>query len=133
MGVLCFTFETFECHDFRFEDFIVRRALARKILTLFKLSFVGYLQNFDNACFLCLITSLQSSLNHGLLFFGFVEVFRIHRFEISIRVDGKLAIGSEEIAKDSIVKDWSRREWKSSSLLCSIFISDYDLQKRYMY
>ena len=61
----------------RLEAFIVRRAFALKFLTLFKFSFVGYLQNFDNACLRYFMASLHSSLYHGLLFFGFVEVFGI--------------------------------------------------------
>ena len=51
----------------RLEAFIVRRAFALNFLTLFKFSFVGYLQNFDNACLRCFMASLHSSLYHGLL------------------------------------------------------------------
>ena len=72
----------------------MRRAFALLIFTLFKFSFVGYLQNFARACFLCLITFLQSSLYHGLLFFGFVEVFGMHLFDISVREDVKSATRS---------------------------------------
>ena len=66
----------------RLEAFIVRRAFALKFFTLFRFSFVGYLQNFDNACLRCFMASLHSSLYHGLLFFGFVEVFGILLFLI---------------------------------------------------
>ena len=71
----------------RLEAFIVRRAFALKFFTLFRFSFVGYLQNFDNACLRCFMASLHSSLYHGLLFFGFVEVFGILLLEISRRED----------------------------------------------
>ena len=71
----------------RLEAFIVRRAFALKFFTLFRFSFVGYLQNFDNACLRCFMASLHSSLYHGLLFFGFVEVFGILLLAMSRRED----------------------------------------------
>ena len=52
----------YDFHGFRLADFIVRRAFA--LLTSFKFSFVGYLQNLDNACFHCLIASLQSTMDY---------------------------------------------------------------------
>ena len=59
---------------------------------MFKLSLVGNLQNLDKVSFLCLIASLQSSLYHGLLFFGLVEVFGMHFSLISISEEVKSAI-----------------------------------------
>ena len=81
----------------RLEAFIVQRAFALKFLTLFKFSFVGYLQNFDNACLRRFMASLQSSLYHGLLFVGFVEVFGIILLEISRREEVKSSRGSKEL------------------------------------
>ena len=94
---------------FRLADFIVRRALALCILTFFKFAPVGYLQNFDNACFRCITTFLQSLLYHGLLFFGFVKVFGIHLSDISIR-EVKSVTRSEELLKLSMLKSCSHNK-----------------------
>ena len=59
----------------------------------------GDLLNLDRACLRCLIASLQSSLYHGLLLIGFVEVWEIHSLGISIREEVKSAIGSEDSLK----------------------------------
>ena len=59
----------------------------------------GDLLNLDRACLRCLIASLQSSLYHGLLLVGFVEVWEIHSLDISIREEVKSAIGSEDSLK----------------------------------
>ena len=97
-------------HDLRLEAFIVRRAFALKFLTLFKFSFVGYLQNFDNACLRCFMASLHSSLYHGLLFYGFVEVFGILLLEISRREEVKSSRGSKELLNLSILRLSSHNE-----------------------
>ena len=77
------------------EAFIGRRAFALEFLTLFKFSFVGYLQNFDNACLRCFMASLHSSLFHGLLFFGFVEKYLENRSLIRSKLDyGSIIYGS---------------------------------------
>ena len=55
-----------------------------------KLLVFGDLLNLDRACLRCLIASLQSSLYHGLLLVGFVEVWGIHSFDISIREENQL-------------------------------------------
>ena len=94
----------------------MRQALALCILTLFKFSFVGNLQNFARACFLCLIAFLQSSLYHGLFFFGFVEVFGIHLFDISVREDVKSATRSVELSKFSMSKKLLHNERNCSQL-----------------
>ena len=52
------------------------------------------MQNFDKDCFRCLIAYLQSSLYQGLLFFGLVEVLRMHLSLISIREEVKSEIRS---------------------------------------
>ena len=83
----------------------MRRAFALLTLTSFKFSFVGYLQNLDNACFRCLIASLQSSLYHGLLFFGFIEVLGIHLSDMSMRDEVKSETRSVELWKFSIFKN----------------------------
>ena len=49
-------------------------ALALNTLVSFKLLEFGDFLNLDRACLRCLIASLQSSLYHGLLLVGFVEV-----------------------------------------------------------
>ena len=54
---------------------MIRRDFALNTLQVFKLSLVGIL---DKVSFLCLMASLQSSLYHGLLFLGLVEVFGMH-------------------------------------------------------
>ena len=59
--------------------------------------------------FLCLIASLQSSLNHGLLFFGLVEVFGMHFSLISISEEVKSAMRSVESERDVVVKDSSHK------------------------
>ena len=89
---------------------MVRRALALNSLTLFNFPFVGYLQDLDNACFLSLMASLQSSLYHGLLFVGLVEVVGIHLPQISIREEVYPAMGSSESERDTAVKDSSHKE-----------------------
>ena len=53
---------------------IVLWALALNILMSLKLLVFGDLLNLDRARLRCLIASLQSSLYHGLLLVGFVEV-----------------------------------------------------------
>ena len=53
---------------------IVLQALALNTLMSLKLLVFGDLLNLDRACLRCLIASLQSSLYHGLLLVGFVEV-----------------------------------------------------------
>ena len=55
--------------------------------------------------FRCLIASLQSSLYHVLLFFGFVEIFGIHFSDIVIREEVKSVIGSEESKRKVSVRD----------------------------
>ena len=55
--------------------------------------------NLFRAFFLVLIASLHSSLYHGLLFVGFVEVFGIHLVDISMREEVKSDKGSEESLK----------------------------------
>ena len=89
---------------------MVRRALALNSLTLFKFSFVGYLQNLNNDCFLSLIASLQSSLYRGLLFLGLVEVLGIHLPQILIREEVNPAMGSTESERDTAVKNSSLKE-----------------------
>ena len=79
------------------------RAYALNTFTTFKLSLVGYFLNLFRAFFLVLIASLHSSLYHGLLFVGFVEVFGIHLEDISIREEVKSDKGSEESLKFSKV------------------------------
>ena len=59
--------------------------------------------NLFRAFCLVLITSLHSSLYHGLLFVGFVEVFGKHLEDISIREEVKSDKGSEESLKFSKV------------------------------
>ena len=54
--------------------FFVLRALALNTLMSLKLLVFGDLLNLERACLRCLIASLQSSLYHGLLLVGFVEV-----------------------------------------------------------
>ena len=49
-------------------------------------------------------TNQQSSLYHRLLFFGFVEVFGMHLFDISVREDVKSATRSVELSKFSMSK-----------------------------
>ena len=66
-----------------------------------KLLIFGDLLNLDRACLHCLIASLQSSLYHGLLLVGFVEVWGIHSLDFSIREEVKSAIGSEDSLKFS--------------------------------
>ena len=66
-----------------------------------KLLVFGDLLNLERACLRCLIASLQSSLYHGLLLVGFVEVWGIHSLDISIREEVKSAIGSEDYLKFS--------------------------------
>ena len=66
-----------------------------------KLLVFGDLLNLDRACLRCLIASLQSSLYHGLILVGFVEVIGIHSLDISIREEVKSAIGSEDYLKFS--------------------------------
>ena len=61
----------------------------------------GDLLNLDKVCLRCLIAFLQSSLYHGLLLVGFVEVWGIHSLDISIREEIKSAIGSEDSLKFS--------------------------------
>ena len=73
--------------------------MVRRPFALNTLSFVGNLQNLDKVSFLCLIASLQSSLYHGLLFFGLVEVFGMHFSLISISEEVKSAIRSERVRK----------------------------------
>ena len=73
------------------------------------LSLVGNLQNLDKVSFLCLIASLQSSLYHGLLFFGLVEVFGMYLSLISISEEVKSAIRSVESERDVVVKDSSHK------------------------
>ena len=97
-----FFFETQDLQDLRFDNFIVLRAFTLNTFTIFKLSFVGYLLNLLRAFFLCFIASLQSSLYHGLLFVGFVEVFGIHLEDISIREKVKSDKGFEESLKFSV-------------------------------
>ena len=55
--------------------------------------------------FRCLIASLQSSLYHGLIFFGFVEVLGIHFSDIFIKEEVKTVIGSEESERKVSVRD----------------------------
>ena len=110
IGVLLFNLETYDFQVFRLADFIVRRALALCTLTFFKIAPVGYLQNFDNACFRCLTAFLQSLLYHGLLFFGFVEVFGIHLSDIFIREEVKSVTRSEELLKLSMLKSCSHNK-----------------------
>ena len=55
--------------------------------------------------FRCLIASLQSSLYHGLLFFGFVEVLGIHFSDTFIKEEVKSVIGSEESERKVSVRD----------------------------
>ena len=66
-----------------------------------KLLVFGDLLNLDRACLRCLISSLQSSLYHGLLLVGFVEVCGIHSLDISISEEVKSDIGSEDSLKFS--------------------------------
>ena len=66
-----------------------------------KLLVFGDLLNLNRACLRCLIASLQSSLYHGLLLFGFVEIFGIHSLDISKSKEVKSAIGSEDSLKFS--------------------------------
>ena len=101
----------------RLEAFIVRRAFALKFFTLFRFSFVGYLQNFDNACLRCFMASLHSSLYHGLLFFGFVEVFGILLLEISRREEVKSSRGSKEFLNLSILRLQKTRKRKKRYFL----------------
>ena len=86
----------------RFDFLMVLRALALNTLTLFKLSLVGYFLNLFKAFFLCLIASLQSSLYHGLLLVGLVEVLGIHSLDISIKEEVNSDIGSKESLKFSV-------------------------------
>ena len=83
----------------------MRRAFALLTLTYFIFSFVGYLQNLDNACFRCLIASLQSSLYHELFFFGFIEVLGKHLSDMSMRDEVKSETGSVELWKFSMFKN----------------------------
>ena len=55
--------------------------------------------------FLSLIASLQSSLYHGLLFFGFVEVLGIHFSDVVIKEEVKSVIGSKESDREVSVRD----------------------------
>ena len=66
-----------------------------------KLLVFGDLLNLDKACLRCLIASLQSSMYHGLLLVGFVEVCGIHSLDISISEEVKSDIGSEDYFKFS--------------------------------
>ena len=66
-----------------------------------KLLVFGDLLNLDRACLRCLIASLQSSLYHGFLLVGFVEVCGIHSLNISISEEVKSDIGSEDSLKFS--------------------------------
>ena len=75
--------------------------------------------------FRCLIASSQSSLYHGLLFFGFVEVLGIHFSDIVIREDVKSVIGSEESERKASVRDIKYEI--NPNVLYSISIWDYDL------
>ena len=83
----------------------MRRAFAPLTLTSFTFSLVRYLQILDNACFRCLIASLQSSLYHGLFFFGFNEVLGIHLSDMSMRDEVKSETRSVELWKFSIFKN----------------------------
>ena len=67
-------FRNIDLHDLRFESLIVLRALALNTLLSLKLLVFGEVLNLDRACLRCLIASLQSSLYHGLLLVGFLEV-----------------------------------------------------------
>ena len=68
-----------------FEILIVMWALSLNTLMLLKLLKFRYLLNLDRACLRCLIASLESSLYHGLLLVGFVEVRGLHSLDILIR------------------------------------------------
>ena len=67
-------FRNIRSPDIRFEILIVLLALALNTFMSLKLLVFGDLLNLDIACLRCLIASLQSSLYHGLLLVGFVEV-----------------------------------------------------------
>ena len=62
-----------------------------------KLLVLAEFVNLDRACLCCLTVSLQSSLYHGLILFGFAEVC----LDISIREEVKSDIGSEDSLKFS--------------------------------
>ena len=86
----------------RFDFLLVLRVLDLNTLTLFKLSLVGYFLILFKAFSLCSIASLQSSLYHGLLLVGFVEVLGIHLLDISIREEVNSDIGLEESLNFSV-------------------------------
>ena len=67
-------FRNKDLYDLSFESLIVLRALALNTLMSLELLVFGDLFNLDRACLRCLIAPLQSSLYHGFLLVGFVEV-----------------------------------------------------------
>ena len=73
------------------------------------------------------MASLHSSLYHGLIFVGFVEVFGIHLEDISIREAVKSDKGSEESFELSTIIVSVHKDWNISQLALFSFILDYDL------
>ena len=79
--------------------------------------------NLDKACLRCLIASLQSSLYHGLLLVGFVEVLGIHSLDISIREEVKSDIGSDDSLKFSGINLPVHRVLNRSQLFWIVILS----------